>query len=105
MTKQKHHLLNRTAVSDQQEGQKQQQKLQSSYPTTIVEGTVTAIKLQTYLNFPVSDPLLDTLLTVDLELSYNLWLCGDGIDILPQLTVKAPPSSQFVLPRPGQQKE
>ena len=38
----------------------------SLYPTALVEGTATAMKLQTYVNFPVRDPVLDSYLGVDI---------------------------------------
>ncbi len=99
-------LKEKHQLSNQQGGKKEEQEqLQSSYPTAILEGTVTAMKLQTYLNFPVKDRLLDSFLAVDLEMSYNLWLCGDGIDILPQLVVKMPQSSPSLSLPPAKQEE
>ncbi len=65
----------------------------SSYPTPIIEGSVTAMKLQTYLMLPVKDGLINSFQAINIELSFNLWMCGDGIDILPQLIVTKPPSS------------
>ena len=59
-----------------------------SYPTPIVEGAVTAMTLETFLNFPVSDVSLDSHFASDLEMSFNLWLCADGIDIVTMLRAK-----------------
>mmetsp|Transcript_25541 Transcript_25541/g.31459 ORF Transcript_25541/g.31459 Transcript_25541/m.31459 type:complete len:873 (-) Transcript_25541:132-2750(-) len=59
-----------------------------SYPTPILEGSVTSLLLSTYFNFLLPTPnshLLKTTLSADIELSFSLWLCGNGIDILTDL--------------------
>ena len=59
-----------------------------SYPTSIIEGTITAMKLDTYLMLPIVNNNLGNLFVIDLEMSFNLWMCGDGIDIIPQLVAR-----------------
>ena len=59
-----------------------------SYPTPVLEGSITAMKLQTYLSFPVKDTTLSSFFALNLEMSFNLWMCGDGIDIVPRLRAK-----------------
>jgi glycoprotein-N-acetylgalactosamine 3-beta-galactosyltransferase len=59
-----------------------------SYPTPIVEGAVTAMTLETFLNFPIQDSALDSHFASDLEMSFNLWMCADGIDIVDGLRAK-----------------
>ena len=52
-----------------------------SYQTPVTQAA-TALRLDTYNNFPSHDEHLSNHFSADLELSFNLWLCGDGIDIL-----------------------
>ncbi|KAL9179903.1 hypothetical protein ACHAXT_007873 [Thalassiosira profunda] len=52
-----------------------------SYPAPIAQAA-TALRLATYNAFPASDNTLKTHYSADLELSFNLWMCADGIDIL-----------------------
>ena len=52
-----------------------------SYPTPLSQ-SATALRLRTYNNFPASDEALTSHYSADIELSFNLWMCGDGIDIL-----------------------
>ena len=59
-----------------------------TYPTPILDGAVTAMKLSTFLNFPVSDDSLDSHFASDVEMSFNLWMCADGIDIVSALSAK-----------------
>lgn len=59
-----------------------------TYPTPILDGAVTAMKLSTFLKFPVSDDSLDSHFASDLEMSFNLWMCEDGIDIVSALSAK-----------------
>jgi len=59
-----------------------------AYPTPIVEGSVTSMALSTFLNFPVEDEYLDSHFAADLEMSFNLWLCADGIDMVSFLRAK-----------------
>jgi glycoprotein-N-acetylgalactosamine 3-beta-galactosyltransferase len=55
---------------------------QQQHPTPLVEGSVTAMKLDTFLHLPIVDDTLDTHYAADLELSLNLWLCKDGVRLL-----------------------
>lgn len=59
-----------------------------SYPTPIVEGAATALLLSTYRNLPVGDGVLDSHFASDVELSFNLWMCADGIDIVSSIRAK-----------------
>ena len=59
-----------------------------SYPTPVVEGAVTVMTLKTFLKLPVSDDKLDSHFASDLEMSFNLWMCADGIDIVTMLRAK-----------------
>ena len=51
-----------------------------SYPTPLT--SVTGLRLATYNAFPASDEILTNHLSADLEMSFNLWMCADGVDIL-----------------------
>jgi len=51
----------------------------------IVDGSVTAMRLTAFLNFPVNDPFLEFEYFADLQLSWNSWLCGGGIHMIPSL--------------------
>ncbi|KAL7473559.1 hypothetical protein ACHAXS_014002 [Conticribra weissflogii] len=53
-----------------------------SYPTPIVGGGATALRLETYNALPAKDRSLWNHYSADLELSFNLWMCADGIDVL-----------------------
>mmetsp|Transcript_6338 Transcript_6338/g.7258 ORF Transcript_6338/g.7258 Transcript_6338/m.7258 type:complete len:499 (-) Transcript_6338:500-1996(-) len=55
---------------------------QRSYLTAAVTGPATVLRWETWRELPSSDGMLDGYFGADLELSLNLWLCGDGIDIL-----------------------
>jgi len=59
-----------------------------SYPTPIVDGAVTIMALDTFQNLPVSDLQLDSHFASDVEMSFNLWMCADGIDIVTSLRAK-----------------
>ena len=52
-----------------------------SYQTPVTQAA-TALRLGTYNSLPSHDEHLTNHFSADLELSFNLWLCGDGIDIL-----------------------
>lgn len=52
-----------------------------SYQTPVTQAA-TALRLDTYNNFPSHDEHLTNHFSADLELSFNLWMCADGIDIL-----------------------
>ncbi len=76
--------------NQEKEEQLEEEDQQLAYPTPILEGTATAMKLKTYEFLPVKNPTLNSLESFDIETSFNLWMCGDGIDTLPILKVKAP---------------
>mmetsp|Transcript_3160 Transcript_3160/g.6616 ORF Transcript_3160/g.6616 Transcript_3160/m.6616 type:complete len:1023 (+) Transcript_3160:49-3117(+) len=52
-----------------------------SYPTPLTQ-SATALRLRTYNAFPASDEALTSHYSADLELSFNLWMCADGIDVI-----------------------
>jgi hypothetical protein len=58
-----------------------------SYPTPAFNGAAMAMRLDTYLNLPAQDESLMDAWPANLELSLNLWLCADGIDMLQDVTV------------------
>lgn len=53
--------------------------------TPALHGPITAMRLTTYLSLPARDTLLTTHFAADVELALNLWLCADGIDVVPQI--------------------
>ena len=63
-----------------------------SYPAPVFSGAAIAMRLDTFINLPSQDTSLNGDWPVNLELSLNLWLCGDGIDALKD--VKASTSHQ-----------
>jgi glycoprotein-N-acetylgalactosamine 3-beta-galactosyltransferase len=63
-----------------------------SYASPALAGAATALRLNTFLSLPVVDTGLKTHYASNLELAFNLWLCGDGIDILPRARVIVDPS-------------
>jgi hypothetical protein len=60
-----------------------------SYPTPALNGAAVAMRLDTYVNLPLQDHSMKTAWAANLDLSLNLWLCADGIDMLKDLTVTA----------------
>jgi hypothetical protein len=64
----------------------------ASYPSPAFSGAAIAMRLDTYVNLPSQDTSLVEEWPANLELSLNLWLCGDGIDALND--VKATTTSQ-----------
>eukprot|EP00532_Pseudo-nitzschia_australis_P011035 CAMPEP_0168230152 /NCGR_PEP_ID=MMETSP0140_2-20121125/15754_1 /TAXON_ID=44445 /ORGANISM="Pseudo-nitzschia australis, Strain 10249 10 AB" /LENGTH=1107 /DNA_ID=CAMNT_0008162207 /DNA_START=48 /DNA_END=3371 /DNA_ORIENTATION=+ len=69
-----------------------------SIPTPAFNGAAIAMRLGTFLNLPslVSPTTSADTIAMDpwlanLELSLNLWLCADGIDILQDVEVVSPP--------------
>jgi len=54
----------------------------NSYPTPIIGGVASAMRLQTYNNLPANDAVMTSAAAANVELSLNLWLCGDGINVL-----------------------
>lgn len=60
-----------------------------SYPSPALNGAAVAMRLYTYVNLPSQDLSLQDAWTANLDLSLNLWLCADGIDILKGVEVTA----------------
>jgi glycoprotein-N-acetylgalactosamine 3-beta-galactosyltransferase len=60
-----------------------------SFPTPVLTGAATAMRLDTYKDLPSQDESLSEDWSVNLDLSLNLWLCADGIDVLTDVSVKA----------------
>ena len=60
-----------------------------SFPTPVLAGAATAMRLDTYKDLPSQDESLTEEWPVNLDLSLNLWLCADGIDVLTDVSVKA----------------
>jgi hypothetical protein len=56
------------------------------YPTPAWNGVALAMRLDTYVNLPMQDATLQEAWHANLDLSLNLWLCADGIDMLQGLT-------------------
>jgi hypothetical protein len=54
-----------------------------SYPTPAVLGPATALRLDVFNSLPARDSELRSQFSADMELSLNMWLCGDGIDVIP----------------------
>jgi glycoprotein-N-acetylgalactosamine 3-beta-galactosyltransferase len=61
-----------------------------SFPTPVLAGAATAMRLDTYKDLPSQDESLTEDWPVHLDLSLNLWLCADGIDVLTEVAVKEP---------------
>ena len=53
-----------------------------SYPTPLLLGGATAMRLETFNSLPASDDKLTNHFAADVEMSFNLWMCADGIDVL-----------------------
>lgn len=53
-----------------------------SYPSPLLLGGATAMRLETYNSLPASDDKLTNHYSADVEMSFNLWMCADGIDVL-----------------------
>jgi len=60
-----------------------------SFPTPAVGGEATAMRLETYVLLPAQDLALTDEWAANLDLSLNLWLCADGIDVLSEVTVNS----------------
>ncbi|GKZ01090.1 hypothetical protein MPSEU_001060600 [Mayamaea pseudoterrestris] len=65
-----------------------------SYPAPAFSGAAIAMRLDTFVNLPSHDTSLTEEWPANLELTLNLWLCGDGIDVLKD--VKATTASQVM---------
>jgi hypothetical protein len=59
----------------------------ASYPTPVLNGAATAMRLGTYVYLPSRDTSLRDEWATNLELSLNLWMCADGIDMIKDLEV------------------
>lgn len=62
-----------------------------SYPTPALNGAAIALRLETFANLPAQDTALMDPWLANLDLSLNLWLCADGIDIVEDAEVTVPP--------------
>jgi hypothetical protein len=58
-----------------------------SYPTPVWNGGAIAMRLNTYRNLPAQDTSLTEEWPANLELSLNLWLCADGIDMIKDVDI------------------
>jgi hypothetical protein len=58
-----------------------------SYPAPAFNGAAMALRLETYTNLPSLDLTLTDAWPANLDLALNLWLCGDGIDMLKDVDV------------------
>jgi len=63
-----------------------------SFASPMLSGGATAMRLNTFLNLPSLDKGLTTYIAADIELSLNLWLCADGIDVVSYARVSVDPS-------------
>lgn len=59
----------------------------ASYPTPAFNGAAIAMRLETYVNLPSQGVSLVDAWPANLDLALNLWLCGDGIDMLKDLDI------------------
>lgn len=69
-----------------------------SFPTPALNGAAVALRLDTFANLPAQDPSLKEPWTANLDLSLNLWLCADGIDIIEEVEVSPPVAYQLTTP-------
>jgi hypothetical protein len=75
-----------------------QQSSGHSYLTPALNGGAIAMRLGTFMNLPAQDSSLRDVWPANLDLALNLWLCGDGIDIVQDALVtlpKAPSKTSF----------
>jgi len=59
----------------------------ASYPAPALNGAAVAMRLDTHINLPSQDMSLSAPWPANLDLTLNLWLCGDGIDVLKDVEV------------------
>lgn len=75
------------AMDPQWKKQQQQQQGSSTTTTTATSaglaGAVSAMRFRTFLDMVVQDQMLYSASAADLNMALNVWLCGDGIDVLP----------------------
>lgn len=69
-----------------------------SYPTPALNGAAVALRLGTFVNLPAQDPSLMDPWGANLDLSLNLWLCADGIDIVEDVDVTIPADNSLMTP-------
>ena len=69
-----------------------------SFPTPVLQGAATAMRLDTFFNLASLDETLTQEWQANLDLSLNLWLCADGIDVLTELSVKAALEQEHAAP-------
>jgi hypothetical protein len=69
-----------------------------SYPTPALDGAAVALRLETFGNLPAQDPSLMDPWAANLDLSLNLWLCADGIDIVEEVEASIPASLRVPTP-------
>lgn len=58
-----------------------------SYPTPVWNGAALIMRLNTYRYLPAQDNSLTEEWPANLELSLNLWLCADGIDMIKDVEI------------------
>ena len=71
-----------------------------SFPSPGLDGLATAMRLDTYRQLPSQDPELTDEAAANLDLSLNLWLCADGIDVLRDVSVKSGSSAPLGMVQP-----
>jgi hypothetical protein len=79
-----------------------------SYLTPVLNGWAFALRLDTFFNVPMYDLTLaenvvDDGWMADVDLSLNLWLCGDGIDVIHDVDVLLAPDAAASVPPPAPQ--
>ena len=57
-------------------------------------GAVSAMRLSTFQNFVVQDKMLYSPSSADMEIAFNAWMCGDGIDVLPDAKASLLPKDE-----------
>lgn len=57
-------------------------------------GAVSALRLSTFENLVIQDKMLYSAASADMNLAFNAWMCGDGIDVLPDAFAKVDSTSQ-----------
>ena len=68
-----------------------------SYPTTALTGLATAVRLAAFVQLPSHDLSISNEWEANLDhlALHLLWLCADGIDVINDVSVKAPSSDVF----------
>jgi hypothetical protein len=73
-----------------------------TFPTPALNGAAVALRLDTFANLPAQDPSLMDAWPANLDLSLNLWLCADGIDMIEEVDVTPPVTETTTLLEPEQ---